>query len=392
MSVVRRFLVLPALARLIRKERGGSRITEGYFAPQGGRTSLVRIDGQQCHLVLITAGGVGEERTEVPRAHGDALLDVCGGKAIYERTTLALGTGPEALIDRYVMPTGLDLISVSFDDDAAAKAFRLPIWFGPEVSDNAGYERHAVALQGIPEAPNMGLNNAMLDAVLDLIEPRFGLGRFGGASTAPRPADNGAAASPRPAAPATAPTPAPAAAKPPAQPAPAAPPTTPTPAPAAAKPPAQTAPAAVPAPAAEQAAKPAVVPAQPAAKPAPEQPSKPAPVPTAAPPAAKPAAEAPAKPEAAQAAAPKPDVPKPDEAKPEAAKPDVAKPAAAQAETKPEGEAKPDGAKGDTRIDDVIESLSQALGAAIQQPPGPAKSDDTPSFETWSVRPRRTQQ
>jgi len=95
MSVVRRFLVAPALVRLIRKERGGARITEGYFAPQGGRTSFVRIEGQQCHLVLVTKDAQGtatEERTDVPRAHGDALLDVCSGKAAYDRTAVPLGT------------------------------------------------------------------------------------------------------------------------------------------------------------------------------------------------------------------------------------------------------------------------------------------------------------
>ena len=118
MSLVRRFLVAPSLVRLIRKERGGSRITEGYFAPQAGRVSYVRVDGQACHLVLVTAapdGTSSEERTDVPRAHGDALMDVCSGKAAYDRTALALGGGREALIDRYVAPGEFDLVSVTFD-------------------------------------------------------------------------------------------------------------------------------------------------------------------------------------------------------------------------------------------------------------------------------------
>ena len=58
-----------------------------------------------------------------------------------------------------------------------------------------------------------------------------------------------------------------------------------------------------------------------------------------------------------------------------------------------------DALHGDTRIDDVIESLSQALGAAIHQQPEhgaetkDAKGDDAGSmFERWTVRPRRTQQ
>ncbi|RZK87313.1 MAG: hypothetical protein EOO66_20290, partial [Methylobacterium sp.] len=35
----------------------------------------------------------------------------------------------------------------------------------------------------------------------------------------------------------------------------------------------------------------------------------------------------------------------------------------------------------DARIDDVIESLSQALGAAIQQPQEPASDDPASTFE-----------
>ena len=47
----------------------------------------------------------------------------------------------------------------------------------------------------------------------------------------------------------------------------------------------------------------------------------------------------------------------------------------------------------DARIDDVIESLSKALGAAIRNPHEPSKDEDvTEAFERWQVRPRRTQQ
>lgn len=310
MSVVRRFLVVPALARLIRKERGGSKISEGYFAPQGGRTSLVRIDGQQCHLVLINAGAGGassEERTEVPRAHGDALLDVCSGKATYERTTLALSPGRDAQIDRYTTPAGLDLINVAFEDENASKAFLQPIWFGPEVTDNAAYDRHAIALQGVPEAERVGLNNAMLDAVLDLLEPRFGMGRFGSTSSAQRPPD-------------------------------------PMPAKASSEPVA---------------------------------------------PFGKPVAE----PEKANEQANAAKVEQPEGAA-------TIEPVKAHGapDAKSEGSAanlpSSEAPKGDARIDDVIESLSQALGAAIQQPQEPARNSDdlAASFERWTVRPRRTQQ
>lgn len=184
MSTVRRFLVAPSLVRLIRKERGGARITEGHFAPQGGRASYVRVDGQVCQLVLVNKGADGipvEERTDVPRAHGDALLDVCPGKAAYDRTTLNAG-GREIAIDRYVTPGSLDLISITFDNDGDAAAFHAPSWFGREVSNEPAFERQALAIQGVPAAEEVALSNAALDAVLDLIEPRFGFGRYGSSS------------------------------------------------------------------------------------------------------------------------------------------------------------------------------------------------------------------
>ncbi|TXN22370.1 hypothetical protein FV217_11155, partial [Methylobacterium sp. WL9] len=77
------------------------------------------------------------------------------------------------------------------------------------------------------------------------------------------------------------------------------------------------------------------------------------------------------------------------ETPPAAAEP--AKPSPASVEMKPAPAPAED--KGDARIDDVIESLSQALSAAIQQPKEPAKDDENgSSFERWTVRPRRTNQ
>lgn len=299
MSVVRRFLVAPSLVRLIRKERGSSRITEGYFAPQAGRTSFVRVDGQNCHLVLVTTGGDGatsEERTDVPRAHGDALLDVCSGKAAYERTSLS-ANGRDVVIDRYVTPAAIDLVSVSFENDGEAGGFAPPLWFGREVSSEGGYERHAIALQGAPAAGEIGLTNAALDAVLDLIEPRFGLGRYGGATA--RPSGDDAVNALR-------------------------------------------------------------------------RMSTPAPAPVAAP-----------------VEPPEPEV------LPEVAKAPEPTPEAKAPEPKPAESKPPQAPPADARMDDVFESLSQALGAAIQpapapNPEAPREEDPGAAFERWTVRPRRS--
>jgi len=350
MSVVRRFLVAPSLVRLLRKERGGARVTEGYFAPQAGRTSFVRLQGTNCFLVLMTGaeGAMAEERTEVPRAHGDALLDVCQGRAVYERTTVSLGGSVEALVDRYVRPSGLDIVSLVFSDASAAQGFTPPVWFGAEVTTDKAYDGQSIAITGVPNPGDIPLSNAALDAVLDLIEPRFGSNRppFTPSKPASPPRDV-PARSPEPPKPAPVPEALLAAAV--AE--PATPPETKT----------------------EEQPQASEEPLPAAAEPTPEAPKaeEPAPAEASAPEPA--ASEEPAPTEAA----------KPEEARPAAETAEAQKPAAESGERLPP----------DARIDDVIESLSKALGAAIRNPQEPGRDEEvTEAFERWQVRPRRTQQ
>src|SRR4029078_1357360 len=94
MITTRRYLIASSLARLIRKERGGNRVTEGHFPNQDDRSSFVVVEGEKRSLVLVHTGSGGpiEERTEVPRAHAEALLDVTPGKLDYLLTHLTVGT------------------------------------------------------------------------------------------------------------------------------------------------------------------------------------------------------------------------------------------------------------------------------------------------------------
>jgi CYTH domain-containing protein len=190
MPIVRRFLLAPSFARLIRKERGSQRVTEGYFPTQSGRNSHVLLDGSLCQLVLVTPedGMASEERTEVPRAHADALLDVCAGRTVYERARVPVGGGREALVDRITHPGVLDLVSVEFEDREEAASFLFPAWFGPEVTADAGFDRRGIALQGVPAVGDVPLTDAALEALLDTLEDRFGRARF--AAPAPRRATN----------------------------------------------------------------------------------------------------------------------------------------------------------------------------------------------------------
>jgi hypothetical protein len=69
MPITRCFLLASSLARLIEKERGGHRVTEGYFPDQPGRTTYVRVEEGIGSLILVrhVSGEPVEEPTALPR-------------------------------------------------------------------------------------------------------------------------------------------------------------------------------------------------------------------------------------------------------------------------------------------------------------------------------------
>jgi CYTH domain-containing protein len=174
MVTSRRYLIASSLARLVRKERGGNRVTEGHFPNQADRSSFVVVEGDKGSLVLVHAGPGGpvEERTEVPRAHAEALLDVTPGKLDYLLTHLTVGTRDIQIV-RFVTPGPLDLISVFFESDEEARDFRPLSWFGPDVTTEVTYQNRSLALEGAPQAPDVPISNAALNSLLDTLENRY---------------------------------------------------------------------------------------------------------------------------------------------------------------------------------------------------------------------------
>src|SRR4051794_24322255 len=149
----RRFLIASSFARLIRKERSGERMIEGYFPDHLERSVHVHLAGGKGYLVLVTSdpgAAPVEESTEVPHAHAAALLNFVAGKVGYVRSKLPVAA-QEIFIDHFVSSEPLDLISVGFEADVGAEAFTPLPWFGPEVTDDARYLNRSIAVQGFPE-------------------------------------------------------------------------------------------------------------------------------------------------------------------------------------------------------------------------------------------------
>src|SRR5215207_3884873 len=171
--VQRRFLITSSLARLLRKEGGiAGRIVEGYFPARPDRDHFVSIEPGHAYLVLAPAreGAGEEERTEVPRSQAEALLAVCAGKVGFECTIVPLRDGKQVLLQRFIAPGSLDLLSIEFAAGEDADGFVPPAWFGPEVTQNPAYHRGSLARTGLPASEGIPLSNTMLEELLDVIE------------------------------------------------------------------------------------------------------------------------------------------------------------------------------------------------------------------------------
>lgn len=172
MPIQRLFVIAPSLARLIRQERGGEHVREGYFADQPQRSTFVQIEEARSSLILEAgAHGASEERADLPQAHAQALLAVSQGKVEYARTRLAIGSH-EIQALHFVRPGPFDLVAIA-NASEDGQDFPPLRWFGPEVSAEPAYERRRLALDGAPEAIETELTNAGLHNLLDLLEDRI---------------------------------------------------------------------------------------------------------------------------------------------------------------------------------------------------------------------------
>ncbi len=173
MRIERRYLIPSSLARLIQREKGVfERVVEGHFPSNPDRSHLVRVDATACCLVLLprTAEDTrAEQRTEIPLEQAEALLDVCAGTIAYDRSSLRLLPGAEVLLDRVITPKRVDLLTVVLDEQSSGE-FDPPAWFGPEVTVDPAYERLSIAVSGPPQALDLTVSNAALEALLDDIE------------------------------------------------------------------------------------------------------------------------------------------------------------------------------------------------------------------------------
>jgi hypothetical protein len=161
---------------LIARERGVDRqVVEGYLSAKSGENQFVRLEADECHLVLPLLGPAGEvveDPAPFPRSHAKALFDLSIGQISYDQLHVPLPNdlSQRALIDRINHPGSCDVIIVEFDNQQQAETFKVPLWFGPDVTHEYAYERRHIALDGVPSDPETPLSSPQLEQVLDLLE------------------------------------------------------------------------------------------------------------------------------------------------------------------------------------------------------------------------------
>ncbi|WP_147282509.1 hypothetical protein [Microvirga subterranea] len=171
MSSTRRFLLAPSLARLIEKERGARRLTDGFFPERSNRSAFVRVGDVVGSLILVEGNthDAAQYAAAIPAAHAFALLECTAGRAEYRETELKLGD-LTARIHRFANPGPLDFVAIDFDADDNMHAFDPPPWFGPEVTAAPEYQPRNLVFDGLPEAREVEITNAALTSLLDLLD------------------------------------------------------------------------------------------------------------------------------------------------------------------------------------------------------------------------------
>jgi hypothetical protein len=143
------------------------------------------MEGDHCILVLEdldASGAIEEERSEVSRAQGEVLLDVCAGKTTFERISLDASNGVAINVERFTAPVAASFVEVTLPDEAASTAFRPPIWMGMELAPEDIGDSRRIALGGKPKLFDGPIHNAALESLLDLLDhraPRYGAYRSG---------------------------------------------------------------------------------------------------------------------------------------------------------------------------------------------------------------------
>ena len=128
-------------------------LRQGYVALDGDTEVRVRDDAGSWRLTVKHGGGLlrVEEDIEIEQPRGETLYALTEGRRVEKRRhRMPYG---DAMLEVDVFQgalEGLVVAEVEFADEATARAFAPPAWFGREVTDDGAYKNRALAVDGSP--------------------------------------------------------------------------------------------------------------------------------------------------------------------------------------------------------------------------------------------------
>lgn len=150
MEIERKFLIkhLPKL------ENAQFKDIEQAYLEIGEREVRIRKTNKGCFYTIKSGKGLARKENEsfISQDDYDKLLDKHIGKIIKKRRyMLPIYEGLTAELDIYEdILAGLNTVEVEFASIEQATAFRPPIWFGDDVTENDAYKNASLAIKGLP--------------------------------------------------------------------------------------------------------------------------------------------------------------------------------------------------------------------------------------------------
>ncbi|MGK7394841.1 MAG: CYTH domain-containing protein [Candidatus Cyclobacteriaceae bacterium M3_2C_046] len=152
-EIERKFLIqqIPASVKL----ENGKKIRQGYVVvDESGNLVRVRQLGDQFYETVKSPGQLSRKEVEIElsRQQFEALWPLTEGKRViktryyipYQGKTIEYDDFEEEL-------NGLKMAEVEFESEQESKSFKVPDWFGQEVTYDKQYKNNNLAISGKPD-------------------------------------------------------------------------------------------------------------------------------------------------------------------------------------------------------------------------------------------------
>lgn len=163
MEIERRFLI-KALSNDV-ASLPGALIQQGYLVVEQDREVRVRQYKEQCWLTVKGGQGLVRDEVEIPisQAHFDQLYALTEGRRIEKIRRVLILDGVKIEIDAFEgIFSPLMIAEVEFSTVEASASYRVPAFFGTEITTRHEYRNSWMALHGVPSETNKSYQIATL--------------------------------------------------------------------------------------------------------------------------------------------------------------------------------------------------------------------------------------